>query len=150
MKSQWSCNNWTLHMNDLLYYMNGYVESSSIIMILYIVIMVRQLETTRIWLLILFITLSQHMMILCIPLFAPSLLFLCCHGNVAYLLELGVKTEAEKRSFIFDSRKGLEPILFDISDPTLLANVVYRIMQIRFDLDRTFFGTVVNMAGTYE
>ena len=35
-------------MNDLLYYMNGYVESSSIIMILYIVIMVRQLETTRI------------------------------------------------------------------------------------------------------
>ena len=58
-----------------------------------------------------------------------------------------MKTEAEKRSFIFDSRKGLEPILFDISDPTLLANVVYRIMQIRFDLDRTFFGTVVNMAG---
>ena len=92
-------------------------------------------------------------MILCIPLFATSLLSICCHfchGNFAYLLELGVKTEAEKRSFIFDSRKGLEPILFDISDPTLLANVVYRIMQIRFDLDRTFFGTVVNMAGTYE
>ena len=91
-------------------------------------------------------------MIPCILLFAPSLLSFChfCHGNFAYLLELGVKTEAEKRSFIFDSRKGLEPILFDISDPTLLANVVYRIMQIRFDLDRTFFGTVVNMAGTYE
>ena len=80
----------------------------------------------------------------------PRLISMKYEINDISLLELGVKTEAEKRSFIFDSRKGLEPILFDISDPTLLANVVYRIMQIRFDLDRTFFGTVVNMAGTYE
>ena len=44
---------------------------------------------------------------------------------------------------------GLEPIIFDISDPTFLANIVYRIKQIRTDLDRTFFGTIVNIAGMY-
>ena len=62
-------------------------------------------------------------------------------------LFLGVKTEAEKKSFLFDSRKGLEPIIFDFFDPNTLLAVVYRIKQIRFDLDRKFMGSVINLAG---
>ena len=44
----------------------------------------------------------------------------------------GVKTDGEMRSFIFDSRKGLEPILFDYSDQNTLLNVVNRVKQIRY------------------
>ena len=59
-----------------------------------------------------------------------------------------MKTEAEKKSFAFDSRKGLEPIIFDFFDPNTLMAVVYRIKQIRYDLDRQFMGSVINLAGT--
>jgi hypothetical protein len=48
---------------------------------------------------------------------------------------------------LFDSRKGLEPIIFDFFDPNTLLAVVYRIKQIRFDLDRKFMGSVINLAG---
>lgn len=44
----------------------------------------------------------------------------------------GVKTDGEMRSFIFDSRKGLEPILFDHSDQNTLLKVVNRVKQIRY------------------
>ena len=64
-----------------------------------------------------------------------------------FFICLGVKTEAEKKSFLFDSRKGLEPIIFDFFDPNTLLAVVYRIKQIRFDLDRKFMGSVINLAG---
>ena len=60
----------------------------------------------------------------------------------------GVKTEAEKRSFLFASRKGLETILFDISDPALVASTVYRIQQLQSEWDRRFFGVVLNLADT--
>ena len=60
----------------------------------------------------------------------------------------GVKSEAEKRSFAFETRKGLEPILFDLTDPASVANTVYRIKQIRTELGRTFYGTVLNLADT--
>ena len=58
-----------------------------------------------------------------------------------------MKTEAEKNSFVYDSRKGLEPILFDFNNIDQLSEVVRRIKQIRYDLDRTFLGSVINTAG---
>ena len=58
-----------------------------------------------------------------------------------------MKNEAEKKSFAFDRMKGLEPIIFDFFDPNTLLAVVYRIKQIRFDLDRQFMGSVINLAG---
>ena len=67
---------------------------------------------------------------------------------IKHLHCIGVKTEAEKKSFAFDSMKGFEPIIFDFFDPNTLLAVVYRIKQIRFDLDRQFMGSVINLAGT--
>jgi NAD(P)-dependent dehydrogenase (short-subunit alcohol dehydrogenase family) len=59
----------------------------------------------------------------------------------------GVKSDAEIRSFAFDARKGLEPIKFDISDPATLADAVYRIKQVRWDLGRPFLGALLNAVG---
>ena len=60
----------------------------------------------------------------------------------------GVKSEAEKRSFLFASRKGLEPIVFDLTDPALVASTVYRIRQLQLEWNRRFYGIVLNLADT--
>ena len=60
----------------------------------------------------------------------------------------GVKSEAEKRSFLFASRKGLEPVIFDLTDPALVASVVYRIQQLQLEWNRRFYGVVLNLADT--
>lgn len=66
------------------------------------------------------------------------------HG---YHVLVGCKTEAEIRSFAFDSRKGLELIKFDIANPATFVTLVYRLRQIRRDLDRPLVGVVLNLAG---
>lgn len=68
------------------------------------------------------------------------------HG---YHVLVGCKSEAEIRSFAFDSRKGLELIKFDIANPATFVTLVYRLRQIRRDLDRPLVGIILNLAGTY-
>lgn len=67
-----------------------------------------------------------------------------------YHVLVGVKSEDEKRSFAFESRKGLEIILYDIADPSTLANLVYRLRQIKRDLDRPTVGVILNVAGKFR
>lgn len=67
------------------------------------------------------------------------------HG---YHVLVGCKTDAEIRSFAFDSRKGLEMIKFDIANPATFVTLVYRLRQIRRDLDRPLVGVVLNLAGS--
>jgi hypothetical protein len=66
------------------------------------------------------------------------------HG---YHVLLGCKTDAEMRSFAFDARKGLELIKFDLVDPSTFVGLIYRLRQIRRDLDRPIVGIVLNLAG---
>ena len=66
------------------------------------------------------------------------------HG---YHVLVGCKTDAEIRSFAFDSRKGMEMIKFDISSPETYIPLIYRLRQIRRDLDRHIVGVVLNLAG---
>lgn len=58
----------------------------------------------------------------------------------------GVKTESQKKSFIYDVayRKGLEPIVVDISDPPQLAELLYRIRKVSLDLKRPLYGILIN------
>ena len=58
----------------------------------------------------------------------------------------GVKTESQRRSFVYDvaSRKGLEPVVVDISDPAQLADLLYRIRQVALDLQRPLYGVLIN------
>jgi hypothetical protein len=66
------------------------------------------------------------------------------HG---YHVLVGCKTDAEVRSFAFDARKGLEMIKFDIADPSTFVTLIYRLRQVRRDLDRPIVGIVLNLAG---
>lgn len=66
------------------------------------------------------------------------------HG---YHVLVGCKTDAEIRSFAYDTRKGLELIKFDIADPATFVTLIYRLRQIRRDLDRPIVGIVLNLAG---
>lgn len=77
--------------------------------------------------------------------FARELALHLAHSGFHVLA--GVRTESEARSFIFDSRKGLEPVLFDINEPALIAKVIYRIKQVRLELDRPLSGLILNIAG---
>ena len=58
----------------------------------------------------------------------------------------GVKTEAQRRSFVYDvaDRKGLEPVVTDISDPSQLAALLYRLRQVAADLQRPMYGVLIN------
>lgn len=67
--------------------------------------------------------------------------------KLGYHVLLGVKSEDERKTFAYDQRKGLETILFDIGDPVTLVNVIYRLRQIRRDLDRPIVGLVINLMG---
>ena len=60
----------------------------------------------------------------------------------------GVRTDAEKRSFLFETRKGFEPVVFDPTDPATVAATVYRIKQVRLELGRPFYGAVINVGDT--
>jgi hypothetical protein len=68
-------------------------------------------------------------------------------SKLGYHVLVGAKTDAEIRSFAFDSRKGLELIKFDITSPATFVDLVYRLRQIRRDLDRPLVGVVLNLAG---
>eukprot|EP00601_Ochromonadales_sp_CCMP2298_P014186 CAMPEP_0173236996 /NCGR_PEP_ID=MMETSP1142-20121109/11782_1 /TAXON_ID=483371 /ORGANISM="non described non described, Strain CCMP2298" /LENGTH=260 /DNA_ID=CAMNT_0014167591 /DNA_START=142 /DNA_END=921 /DNA_ORIENTATION=- len=63
---------------------------------------------------------------------------------------VGVRSTAELRSFAFEARKGLEPVLFDLTQPATFADIVYRIRQIRRDLDRPLVGVLLNLAAYVE
>lgn len=58
----------------------------------------------------------------------------------------GVKTEAQRRSFVYDvaGRKGLEPVVTDISDPSQLAALLYRLRQVAAELERPMYGVLIN------
>lgn len=62
---------------------------------------------------------------------------------------VGVQSDTELRSFALDQRKGLEPILFDVSDPAALIPIVHRLRQLQHDLQRPLSGVVINLAGTW-
>ena len=59
----------------------------------------------------------------------------------------GVRTDSEARSFIFEARKGVETVLFDINEPALIAKAIYRIKQVKLELDRPLTAVVFNIAG---
>ena len=46
--------------------------------------------------------------------------------SYGYHVLAGVQSEAEQKSFLYDSRKGLEVVLFDLTDPATLVNLIYR------------------------
>lgn len=60
---------------------------------------------------------------------------------------IGVKDKAERRSFLYSMRKGVELIDFDMADPSTYPNLIYRLRHIRRDLDRPVVGLVLNLAG---
>jgi len=57
-----------------------------------------------------------------------------------------VKNDAELRSFIYDKRKGLEPIVADVSNPPELAHLLYRTRQVALELERPLYGLLINTA----
>lgn len=71
-------------------------------------------------------------------------------AKLGYHVLVGVKSKEEARSFVYDQRKGLETIQFDIADPVTLASVINRLREIRRDLDRPIVGLIINHAGSVE
>lgn len=55
-----------------------------------------------------------------------------------------VPTEADKQTFIFDSLKGLEPMVMDITEPKDIAAVMYRTKEVINELHRPLMGIVLN------
>ena len=55
-----------------------------------------------------------------------------------------VPTEADKQTFIFDTLKGLEPIVMDITEPKDIAAVMYRTKEVINELHRPLMGIVIN------
>mmetsp|Transcript_25563 Transcript_25563/g.36661 ORF Transcript_25563/g.36661 Transcript_25563/m.36661 type:complete len:240 (+) Transcript_25563:324-1043(+) len=46
---------------------------------------------------------------------------------------------------MYESRKGLEVILFDLADPTTLVSLIYRLRQVEKELDRRLSGVLINL-----
>ena len=67
-------------------------------------------------------------------------------GAYGYHVLVGVRSEAELKSFTYEARKGLEPILFDISDPTTLVTLIYRLRYLRANMGRDLGGIIINLA----
>ena len=61
---------------------------------------------------------------------------------------VGVKNVVEARSFSYESRKGLETILLDVTDPTSMVKLVYRLQEIQRDLQKDLLAVVINNMGT--
>lgn len=57
-----------------------------------------------------------------------------------------VKTKVELKSFVYEERKGLELIVADPIEPNEVAKLFYRVKQLQNDLDRKFFGLIINTA----
>lgn len=57
-----------------------------------------------------------------------------------------VRTKVELKSFVYEERKGLELIVADPIEPNEVAKLFYRVKQLQIDLDRKFFGLIVNTA----
>lgn len=68
-------------------------------------------------------------------------------ATYGYHVLIGVKSEAEKKSFLYENGKGIESIVFDIADPATLPAVVYRIREIHRDFERPLSGVVINSFG---
>lgn len=74
-----------------------------------------------------------------------------CRDSVFMLSEagfqvvLGVKDLAERSSFLYSIRKGMEFSNFSLSDPSLYPPLIYRLRQIRRDLDRPYVGVLINL-----
>jgi len=49
---------------------------------------------------------------------------------------------------MYESRKGLEVILFDLADPTTLVSLIYRLRQVEKELDRRLSGVLINLFDT--
>ena len=57
---------------------------------------------------------------------------------------VGVKSEDERNTFMYESQKGIETIVFDIADPTTLVQVIYRLRYIAKNMNRDLAGIVIN------
>lgn len=57
-----------------------------------------------------------------------------------------VKTKVELKSFVYEERKGLELIVADPIEPNEVAKLFYRVKQLQNDLDRKFYGLIINSA----
>ena len=56
----------------------------------------------------------------------------------------GVPTEQDKSLFLFDTNKGIEPIVFNLEEPQDIVTVLYRTRELIQQLDRPLTGIVLN------
>jgi hypothetical protein len=68
-------------------------------------------------------------------------------SKFGYHMLIGVRNKKERNSFSYVTQKGVELVNFDMGDPGTYVDMVYRLRQIRKDLDRPFVGLIVNLAG---
>lgn len=61
-----------------------------------------------------------------------------------YYVIIGVKTQHEKDSFIYELRKGLDIALFDINIPQDLAKIIFYIREIELKLQRYLNCLIIN------
>lgn len=73
-----------------------------------------------------------------------AILELTKHG---YYVLVGVASNLDRKAFTYVQRKGLELIKFDMMDPTMYPDLVYRLRHIRRDLDRPLSGIIINLSG---
>jgi hypothetical protein len=52
--------------------------------------------------------------------------------------------KSAKTQFIFDSVKGLEPVVLDLADPADVQRLVYRVDQLKGETGRPLVGLVHN------
>eukprot|EP01038_Epipyxis_sp_PR26KG_P011469 gene11469-15362_t len=67
-------------------------------------------------------------------------------STLGFYVVIGCKSEAEKKSFLFEQKlgKGIEPIVFDIGDPTHVVKTMNRLIKIGKDYDRPIVGVLIN------
>jgi len=56
----------------------------------------------------------------------------------------GVSSEREKRTFLFERQRGVEPIVLDVEEPKDIVAAIYRIRELNKDLGRHLVGVVIN------
>lgn len=66
-------------------------------------------------------------------------------SEVGFQVVVGVKDLAERSSYLYSIRKGMELTNFSLSDPSLYPPLIYRLRQIRRDLDRPYVGVLINL-----
>ena len=60
---------------------------------------------------------------------------------------VGVKSEKDMQDYVYDRVKGIEPIVFDSTEPYSILHAVYRVKEIYLQLNRALVGVIINLSG---